>query len=101
MLAARPKVCDRRRCRVLVHRPNGETHVRVVVILQGEAQLLEIVVALRAAGSFARGLNGGQQQRYEYADDGDHHQQLHQRKTKPPFLSKSGHDDYPQKRVKE
>jgi hypothetical protein len=54
--------------------------MRVVVHLAGEAELLEIVLALAASGSFARGLNGRKQQRDENANDGDHHQKFDKRK---------------------
>jgi hypothetical protein len=43
--------------------------------------LLQVVGALGAAGRFAGRLHGGQKQRHEDADDGDHDQQFDQRKS--------------------
>jgi hypothetical protein len=48
----------------------------VMVILHGQPDLLEIVDALGAAGSFARRLHGREQQTNQHADDGDHYQKL-------------------------
>jgi hypothetical protein len=53
----------------------------VVMIQAAQRQLLEIVLALTAARRFAGGLNRGQEQRHQDADDGDHHQQLDERET--------------------
>jgi len=55
--------------------------VRGLVVQEAQADLLEVVLALQPACRLAGGLHGGQQQRDENADDGDHHQQLDQRKT--------------------
>jgi hypothetical protein len=41
------------------------------MIIEGKAELLEVVEALRAAGGFARLLDRGQQERRQDADDGD------------------------------
>ena len=49
-----------------------------VVLRGGQADLLEIVAALRSAGRFARRLHRGQKQRDQNADDRDHHQQFDQ-----------------------
>jgi hypothetical protein len=49
-------------------------------VLHGQAELLEIVGALRTACGLAGGLHGGEQQCYQHADDGDYHQQLHESK---------------------
>src|SRR5262249_50774734 len=57
----------------------GEVLVDVVVVVQGHAQLLEVVGAVRAGRRLADLLDGGQQQSDEDGDDGDHHQQLDQR----------------------
>jgi hypothetical protein len=46
-----------------------------------QAELLEVVLALDAAGRFARGLHRRQEQGHENADDGDHHEQLHEREA--------------------
>ena len=53
----------------------------VVVIVDGDADLLQVVDALRAPGGLARGLDGGQQQRDQNGDDRDHHQQFDQGET--------------------
>ncbi len=52
-----------------------------VVVVQGQADLLQVVDALRTAGRFAGGLYGRQQKRDEHADDGNHHQELDERKA--------------------
>src|SRR4029453_4930135 len=51
---------------------------RVVVIVEGQPDLLQIVLALGAAGRLPRLLHGRQQERDEHADDGDHDQKLNQ-----------------------
>jgi hypothetical protein len=45
-----------------------------MIILQGQAELLEIADALGSPGRLAGRLHGRQQQRDQDADDGDHHQ---------------------------
>ena len=62
-------------------RPKRQALKRVVIVLQRQANLLEMVAALHAAGGLAGGLHGGQQQRDQHADDGDHHQQLDKSET--------------------
>jgi len=49
--------------------------------MRGESDLFEIVDALGAPRRFARGLDGGKQQRNQDSDNGDHDQQLHQSET--------------------
>jgi hypothetical protein len=46
-----------------------------------EAELTHIVDALGTPGGFTGGLDSRQQQGHQDADDGDHHQQLNERKT--------------------
>ena len=46
--------------------------------MQGEADLLQIIDALRPTGGLAGGLDGGQQQGDQDRDDRDHDQQLDQ-----------------------
>src|SRR5262249_31109681 len=53
--------------------------VRIGVRVDGQADLLEVVLALGAAGGLADLLDGGEQEADEDGDDGDHHQQLDQR----------------------
>src|SRR5207247_2378997 len=51
-----------------------------VVVGDGEADLLEVVGALHAAGGLAHFLHGRQQQADQNRNNGDHHQQLDQGK---------------------
>ena len=53
--------------------------------MQGHAELLEVIDALGAPGSFAGGLNGGQQQGDQDADDADDHEQFDQSEGKSLF----------------
>ena len=53
----------------------------VEVVVQRQADLLEIVAALRSPRGLARRLDGGQEQGDEHADDRDDHQQLDERKA--------------------
>ena len=70
----------------------GREHAeRVVMVVQGQAELLEVVGALHPAGRLARRLHRGQQQRDQDADDRDHHQQLDQRKRRPPRVRAVSH----------
>jgi hypothetical protein len=46
------------------------------VIDARQRDLAEIVLALGTAGGFAGGLDGGEEQRHQDADDGDYHQEL-------------------------
>ena len=55
---------------------------RVVMVLHRDADLLEIVLALRAARRFAGRLNRRQQQGDQDADDRDHDQQFDERKAR-------------------
>jgi hypothetical protein len=52
-----------------------------VVILQGDADLVQVVSALGAGGGLADFLHGGQQQANQDRNDRDHHQQLDQREA--------------------
>ena len=61
-----------------------------MVILKSDPELLEIVLALRAAGRLAGLLYGRQQKGYENRDDGDHHQQFDDRESTFASL----HDSY-------
>jgi hypothetical protein len=60
-----------------------------------DANLLEIVGALRAASAFARGLNGRQQQCYQDTDNRNHDQQLDEgecsRRAPPPIICTHAH----------
>src|SRR5258707_1329436 len=46
------------------------------VVLQGDADLLEVVGALQASGGGTHLLHGGQQQADQDTDDGNHYQEL-------------------------
>jgi hypothetical protein len=52
---------------------------RVVIGQKRHAQLPQVVGALPASGTLARGLDRRKQDRHEQADDRDHHQQLDER----------------------
>ena len=51
------------------------------VVVQREAELHELVLALRASRGLAGLLHGGQQQRDEHRDDRDHDQEFDQREA--------------------
>ena len=55
--------------------------MRVMVVVQRQAELLEVVRTLRPPGRLAGLLYGRHEERREHRDDGDHHQQLDQRKA--------------------
>jgi len=59
------------------------TH-RVLVVEQPHADLPHIILARHPPRRFARRLNGRKQQRDQNADNGDHHQQFHQREPAVP-----------------
>jgi hypothetical protein len=52
-----------------------------MVVVKCEAQLLDFVLTGRSSGGFTRLLDGGQQQSDEDRDDGNHDQQLNERKA--------------------
>src|SRR5262249_20798719 len=58
-----------------------ELEVDVVVVVEGQRQLLEVVGALHPCGSLADLLHRGEQQANQDGNDGDHHQQLDQREA--------------------
>ena len=55
------------------HRPviKRKRLLHIVIVLQRQANLLQVVAALHAAGRLAGRLHGRQQQRDQHADDGD------------------------------
>ena len=57
--------------------------VDVMVIVAGESNLLEIVLALRAAGGFASLLDSRQEQCHKDRNDCDHDEKFNQRETTP------------------
>jgi hypothetical protein len=58
-----------------------ELAVSIAIEVQGQRKLPQIVRTPRAPGRFARGLDRRQQQRDQYADDGDQGQDLDERET--------------------
>ena len=76
--------------------------VNAVVVVDGDAHLVEIVAALRCARGLADFLDGGDEQADQDGDDRDHHQQLDQREgPSPDEPSQSRHGTPPRKRKKE
>lgn len=73
----------------------GETAVRGAVHVNGQAELLEVVAALDAPGSFPGRLDRREQKRDQNPDNGDHHQHFHQGK---PFSCCPGHRFDPHRR---
>jgi hypothetical protein len=68
------------------------------MIAHREADLLEVILALRAARGFAGRLDRGEQQRDQNANDGDDHEQLNQREGPIGTHLLSGHNfSYPEK----
>jgi hypothetical protein len=53
--------------------------VRVVKVVQGQAELFQVVAARHAIGGLAHLLHRRHQQRDEHGDDRDHHQELDER----------------------
>jgi hypothetical protein len=49
-----------------------------VVVLDGQAHLLQVVQALAATSRFACGLNCGKQKRHQNSNDRDDHQQFNE-----------------------
>ena len=62
----------------VLNRPGGSTPTADDVVMQGQADLLEIVGALHAPGRLARGLYRGQQQSDQHRDDRDDDEKLYQ-----------------------
>ena len=66
---------------VTVDPARRERVVTVTVVMQGQADLLEVVDALDPPGGLSGRLHGRQQQRDQHRDDGDDDQQLDQRES--------------------
>ncbi len=64
-------------------RSRGEALVSLVIVVQAQADLLEIVDALDPSGGLAGALNRGQQQGDQDGDDRDHDEQLNQGEPAP------------------
>ena len=56
-----------------------------LVVMQAQAELLEVVDALGPTGGLAGGLDGGEEQADEDGDDGDDDQQLDEREAATRF----------------
>src|SRR2546425_13288329 len=63
--------------------------VRVMIVVQSEAELFEVILALGACGCLAHLLHGRQKQTDENGDDSNHHQEFDERKTGTPVVSYS------------
>jgi hypothetical protein len=63
-----------------------------MIVVRRDAQLLDVVGALRPASGFARRLHRWQQQCDQDTDDGDHDQQLNEREGHSPRLLACVHD---------
>ena len=59
----------------------GKQSLTLVVVVQRQADLLQVVDALGPPGRLARRLHGGQEQGDQHGDDGDDDQQLDQRES--------------------
>jgi hypothetical protein len=65
----------------------------IVVVVEGQAELLEIVAAAGRAGALARRLDGRQEEADERADDGDDDEQFDEREPRrsPRLGRKASH----------
>ena len=68
---------------------HGEPLVEALVVVQRQAELLEIVLALRPAGRLAGLLHGWQQQGHQDANDRNDHQQLNEGEAATPWPTKT------------
>jgi len=55
--------------------------MRVVILVERNAHLLEVVLTLGSSRRLSSGLHRRQQKPNQNADDGYHHQQLNERET--------------------
>ena len=58
---------------------SGKVSFDVVKVVQGDADLFEVVAALHSSSGFSCGLHGGQEQCDEHSDDGDDDEQFDER----------------------
>src|SRR5262249_55960704 len=63
----------------------GEITQLVVVVMEGQTNLLQVVLATEAVGRFAYFLDSRQKQSDENADNGDHHQKFDKREANMPY----------------
>jgi hypothetical protein len=59
------------------------------VVLKGQANLFNLVFALRSPGRFSRRLNRRQQQGHQYSNDRDHDQEFDECERMPSIRSQS------------
>jgi len=71
---------------VVVAARGGQHVVHAVAGMHGQAELFEVILALRHVSRLAHLLDGRQEQANEDGDDGNHHQELDQREADPPPL---------------
>jgi len=91
--------CKRgRACEPEIDRNEGEFPEGVEVVVEGEADLFEIVVALSPARRFPRLLNGWEQEGDQHGDDADDDQQFDQGKS---VSSRSNGPRFPTGRFKD
>ncbi len=78
-----------------------ETPVGRLVVVQGQPDLADVVLALDSPRRLPGGLDGREQQGNEHPHDGDHHQQLHQGKSprRSGHQSATPHHGAPPKRL--
>jgi hypothetical protein len=62
----------------------GHHFMSALVVVNGDAILLQIIAAATAAGRFTGGLDGGQEQGHQDANDGDDDEQLDEGKPRRP-----------------
>ena len=63
----------------------GEPVFRVVIPVDGQSNLLEIVLAVGSAGCLAGGLHGWQQDAHERGNDRNHNEELDEGECAPPW----------------
>lgn len=73
--------CQSRTLPPVWHRLPMEHVVDIMIIVHGQPDLLQVVLALSSTGSFASLLNGGKQKGDQNGNDGNHHQEFDQSKT--------------------
>jgi hypothetical protein len=75
--------------------------MHVMIVVQGQAVLFEVVLALRSPRRLPCLLYGWQQESDQDGDNGDHHQQLDQREPGMPSSNALFHDEFFSKGTKE
>ena len=70
--------------------PGRKDRVHLLIVVHRQRHLLQIVEALHPPGRFAGRLHRRQEQCHQHADDGNDHQQLHQREAEA--ARRSSHD---------